>query len=231
MAERKAQEAPVIREAIFDMDGTILDSMHAWHDVGERYLRSIGIEAEPGLGDKLFTETAESGAIYLVETYGLNMTPEQLAVELSEQMRLFYSTEAEFRPGALAWLDTLRSAGIPMAVLTSTDGYLVRIVLERLGILGYFQGVFSSGDLHMSKGKPEIFQLTVDSLGARPEETAVFEDGLYAIRTANAAGFVTVGIYDEISRADQPAIRAESDYYVTSLEELAWDGSHILVRA
>lgn len=218
-AEERRGPIP-LKAAIFDMDGTLVDSMGTWHNVAVRYLARRGIEAEPGLGDKLFTMTSVTSAEYLIERYGLRMSIEELARGLSEEMREYYSEEAELKPGAREILEAFSGAGIPMDILTSTDGYLVRIALERLGIGGFFRSVMSSGDLGMSKGEPEIFLRTAQDLGARPEEICVFEDGLYAVRTAAEVGFPTVAVYDRISEADQPALQAESSLYVRSLREI-----------
>lgn len=213
--------SPRIDAAIFDMDGTLIDSMPVWHDAGARFLRKKGITPEAHLGDKLFTLNSASGAEYLIRNYHLPMDQNAVAQALSEEMRDYYSNEAAYRPGAEKLLDQFRSAGIPMVILTSTDGYLVEIALKRVGALDYFQHIYSSGDLKLSKGEPEIFRLVLSDLGTEAGHTAVFEDGLYAIRTANSEGFFTVGIREEISAGDQEAIERKSDLYVRDLRQLS----------
>lgn len=209
-----------MKAAIFDVDGTLLDTMGEWHDVGARYLMSLGIEPEPNLGDILFTMTSITSAEYMIENYGLDKSVEEIQRGINSIVENMYFNYADFRPGAREYLEKLRAEGIPMAITTSTDGYCVRAALERLGCLDYFQAVLSCADLKTSKKKPDIFFTALESLGAQPEDTWVFEDGLYAIETAKTAGFRILGIYDNQSEADQPAIKTNSDVYINEFTEL-----------
>lgn len=210
-----------ISAAIFDMDGTLVDSMGAWHDDAVRYLKKLGIEAEPGLGDRMFTLNSRTGAQYILDHYPVGKTLEEVMAGLAGEMADFYANEAELKPGAREILERFRARGIPMAVVTSTDGANTRMALRRTRILSYFDGVYNAGDLGMPKTEPDIFLLAASDLGAEPEKTWVFEDGLYAVRTAGRAGFPTVGVYDRISEDDQEDLEKESDLYVREMTELS----------
>ena len=125
----------MISGAIFDVDGTLLDSMPVWHNCGVRYLKSIGIEAEPGLGDFLFTQTNESGAVYMVDHYGLDIPPEEVAEGMSRDMENYYFNQPAMKEGAAEILERFSEEGIPMTVATSTDRYLLEGAVFQGGAL------------------------------------------------------------------------------------------------
>ena len=209
-----------IAGAIFDMDGTLVDSMGAWYNDGARYLARLGIEAEPNLGTKLFSANTYTGALYIRDRYGLDKTVEEVTKGLIDEMEWFYRNDAEFCPGAKELLDDFRAKGIPMTIVTSTDSGNVRLVLDKLGVLDYFLDIYSAGDLKMSKTEPDIFFMAAEKMGTKPEDTWVFEDGLYAVKVAKAAGFKTVGVYDAISDARSEELKRAADIYVDTLPDL-----------
>lgn len=209
----------MIKGVIFDVDGTLLDTMPVWTDSGARYLAAQGIQAEPGLGNKLFSMTVEMGAVYLKEHYPLPYTIDEIKDGINGCVEDFYFTEADFKPGARELLEKLKAAGIPMSIATSTDKYCILAAFDRLGATGYFDAILTCGEVGASKSEPKIFFEAARVMGTAPGETWVFEDGLYSIKTARAAGFKTVGLYDKVSEADQAEIRALTDVYLTDLRE------------
>jgi HAD superfamily hydrolase (TIGR01509 family) len=209
-----------IQGAIFDVDGTLLDSMPAWHDAGARFLKTLGIEAEPNLGDILFAETTSSGADYMIRRYHLQMTKDEVAEGIIAQMDAFYRDEVQQKPGAVSFLKTLKEAGIPSVVVTSTEGSCIEEAFNRLDLHQYFRRVFSAQDLHTTKKERQIWDMASDVLQAPAEKTWVFEDGLYAIEAAGNLGYRTAGLYDRISEADQKEIREKADLYLRDLRDL-----------
>ena len=209
-----------IEGAIFDVDGTLLDSMPTWHDAGARFLATLGIEAEPNLGDILFAETTESGADYLISRYHLSMTKGEVAEEIIAQMDAYYRDEVQPKPGAVELLCALQKYQVPAAVVTSTEGRCIRDAFSRLGIDQYFCRILSAQDLRTTKKKRVIWDMATEALHAPAEATVVFEDGLYAIEAADRFGYQTVGVYDRISEADQKQIMEKADYYIPDLREL-----------
>ncbi|MGF6375952.1 HAD superfamily hydrolase (TIGR01509 family) [Clostridiales Family XIII bacterium PM5-7] len=215
----------MIKGAIFDVDGTLLDTMHLWHDSGARYLQSIGITAEPGLGDKLFAMTVDMGAHYLIREYDLQLPHEEVKRSINAIVETPYIETATFRPGGLELLKAMKAENIPMTVATSTGKPFITGVFQRLGIMDYFEELFTCPEMGVSKSDPFIFHEAAKAMGTKPEETWLFEDGLYSIKTAKAAGFKVVGIYDEVSKADQEEIKALSDIYVRELTEFDIGGA------
>jgi haloacid dehalogenase superfamily, subfamily IA, variant 3 with third motif having DD or ED len=209
----------IIEGAIFDVDGTLLDTMPVWHDAGARFLATLGMEAEEGLGDKLFAETVQTGAEYLIKNYGLKMSRDEVAQGINEQMEKFYFDEAQMKPGAKELLNRMNNAGVHITVATSTDRYCIETAFERLKIKDCFDAILTCTEVGSTKDNPAIFFEATDIMGTAVPDTWVFEDGLYAIKTAWTEGFRTVGVYDEISAKDQDELRRYSYIYVNDLTE------------
>ncbi len=207
-----------IAGVIFDVDGTLLDTMPVWRNSGARFLESMGIQPEEGLGEKLFSETVETGAEYLINAYDLDMTVHEVAAGIDEQVAHAYECNAGFKPGAEKLLKTLKAEKIPVTVATSTRRHLIETAFERLEIMDYFTGIFTAPEVGKTKSEPDIFHLAAGLMESPVEDTWVFEDGLYAIKTAHAEGFGTVGVYDRASQKDVAAMKHFADYYLESLE-------------
>jgi HAD superfamily hydrolase (TIGR01509 family) len=219
MLLKKINNDRLIDGAIFDVDGTLLDTMPVWHDAGARYLATMGIEAEEDLGDRLFAETVVTGAEYMIENYGLKQSVEEVADGINYQMERFYFEEAPLKEGALELVQRMKAAGTKLTVATSTDRYCIEAAFDRLGISDLFDAVLTCGEIGATKSKPDIFYEAVEVMGTQIPDTWVFEDGLYAIKTARAEGFRTVGVYDKVSESDQQEIMRYADFYYKSLAD------------
>ena len=122
-----------MKGAIFDMDGTLLDSMQVWVHVGEQYLRNRGIEPEEGLGDVLFPMSMRDGAVYVKEKYSLPDPPDTIVTDMDAIVFAAYRDEVLPKPGVAAYLESLKKQGIPMAVATATNRPMVEAALARMG--------------------------------------------------------------------------------------------------
>ena len=220
--KKKVEKAllPEMKAVIFDVDGTLLDTMPIWSESGATYLKSIGVEPEEGLGEKLFTMTTDGGAVYLKDTYNLEQSLNEIKEGITAIVSEAYRNYADFKPGAKELLLEMKSKGIPMTVASSTESHLLKMVLGRLGVADYFEEILSCGDMKTTKNEPDIFYKAVEIMGSEVENTWIFEDGLYAIKTGVREGFPVVGVYDKVSYKDQKEIKAYSDIYVSNLEEL-----------
>lgn len=209
----------MIRGGIFDLDGVLLDSMGIWEDLGARYLRSLHIQPEPGLNEILFAMSMEQGAAYLKEHYPLPQSEAEIGEGIARMLEDYYFYEVPAKPGAAALLNFLAERGIPMAAATSSPRTHVTRALKRLGLLPYLQAVFTTGEVGVSKHEPAIYHLAAERLGTAPAETLVFEDSLYALKTAKTAGFRTVGVLDAHGETDQAGLKKAAEVYLTSLTE------------
>ncbi|MBQ5998002.1 MAG: HAD family phosphatase [Treponema sp.] len=211
----------MIRAAIFDFDGTIVDSMSVWNNSGKIYLEKLGIKAEDSLGDELLEMSMKEGAEYLKRVYGLEKSVTEICAGINRVIMDAYRFTIPLKEGVMTVLERFRNAGIKMVICTNTDREAFMPAVERLGIGYFFERIFTTSEMRISKNHQEAFLAVAEYLGAAPEETAVFEDALYAIRTAFEAGFITCGIYDETSRKNTERIKKFSTYYGYDYKELS----------
>lgn len=207
-----------IKGIIFDVDGTLLDSMPIWMDAGSRYLKAMDIEAEEGLGEILFSKSMSEGAAYLKEAYHLDKTSEEIIEEINALVKKFYFEEAAFKPKVLETLQRIKEKKLPMTIATSTDRELIEGALKRLGVLTWFQGIFTCSEAGAGKEQPLVYYEAARPLGCTFDEILVVEDGLYALRTAKKAGFQTAGVYDAASEAQQRELKQESHFYGKTID-------------
>ena len=209
-----------IKGVIFDVDGVLLDSMGIWTDLGARYLVSIGKTPEEGLAEILFSMSMEQGAEYLREHYSIGLTTEEIGTGLQDMLRDFYYYEVQARPGAQQLLQAVSSAGIKITAATSSPREHIEKALERNGLLSYVDRMFTNAEIGKSKHSPDIYDAAADHMGTAPGETCVFEDSLYALRTAAAAGYHTVGVFDSKGESDQEGLRGSAEIYIHELCEI-----------
>ncbi len=209
-----------IQGAIFDLDGTLLDSMQQWQRMGSTYLKTKKIEAEKNLNEKLYPLTIIQSAHYLRETYNIDLTVEEVVKECNGVMELEYNTTIPLKPFVKDFLDLLKEKNIPMYVATATDRHLVEIALEGHGIADYFKGIVTSTEAGSAKAEsPAIFDLARNELGTILDKTIIFEDSYHAIKTAHKAGYPIAALYDLAAERDLEEIKSLSTWYSETFEE------------
>lgn len=205
----------MIAGAIFDVDGTLLDSMPIWDEAGALYIRGLGKEPEPGLGALLYPMSMSEGADYLKSCYRLRQSREEIVRGVTDVIRDFYLYRAQFKPGVESFLFELVSRRIPMAVATSGDQSLVEGALCRLGVRECFAGIFTCAQAGAGKSQPDVYRLAAQALGAgSAADIWVFEDACFAARTAKAAGFKVAVVQDASAAADRGELLALADIYM-----------------
>ena len=208
-----------IKGVILDIDGVLLDSVIIWVDLGERYLNSLGIEAEPGLAETLFSMSMEQAAEYIRDHYPIGRDAVQIIDDLSDMIRDFYYYEVQAKPGARELLEQFSAPGVKITAASSSFRDHIEHALERNGLLGYVSRIFTCSEERTSKRSPDIYYKAAAFMGTAPDETLVFEDSLYALSTAAAAGFHTVGVYDANGESDKKGLEAAAERYILSLAD------------
>lgn len=203
----------MIKGAIFDVDGTLLDSMHIWDTIGEDYLRSLGYEPKENLNEKFKRLSLHQAAEYYRSEYGVALSVQEICDEVNRWIDRFYREEVQLKPGVESFLQRLSERGIKLCIATATDEHLVRAALDRCGVLGFFSGIYTCTGVGSGKDEPYIYRSALEHLGTPRGETIVFEDALYALKTAKADGFVAAAVYDGHER-EQQELQALADYYL-----------------
>ena len=202
-----------ISGAIFDVDDTLTRSEWVWKGIPEKFLKRHGKVAEPGLDETLaLLNTAQIGE-YFKEHYfqDSHRSAKSIIWEFGTMGAPYYFFKVPLKPGAKKLVKQLYKQGVKMTILSANETTLIKAALLRTGILRYFDSIFCGKDAENAKDNPRSFEKARDRLGTPKEETVVFDDSLYAIRTARSAGFQCVAVVDG---TEPPEVRAE-------LEELA----------
>jgi len=210
----------MIRGVIFDADGTLLDSMPIWSGVGSGYLRTLGIEAREDLDERFKEISLYQSAVLLKEEYGLPFSLEEIGAGINKMVDHLYAESVELKPGVEALLEGLKQRGVKMCVATASEAYQIRMALKRCGVEHYFVDVLSCVNVGHGKDEPHVFYEAMKLLGTEKEETFLFEDAVYSVRTARKEGFGAVGVYDASMQYQQELIEL-TDHYIKDYRQLA----------
>ncbi|MCL2226858.1 MAG: HAD family phosphatase [Oscillospiraceae bacterium] len=208
------------RGAIFDVDGTMLDSMGMWIEAEAQFPRMFGIEPKPDLAEALRTLSQHEASEYFKSEYGIEKSVQEITDEKNALMEECYYEKAQLKPGVVEVLEDLQKRGFKMCVATATDSYLVEAGMRRVGIMKYFERIFTCGELNTTKRESGIFVTAAKFLGTEISETLVFEDAVHAVESAKKAGFPVVAVYDEAAKPHQEEIRSLADYYYVTMDEM-----------
>lgn len=212
-----------IKGAIFDMDGTLIDSLIVWQDVwdglAERFNGGKSLNITENDDKAVRTMLLSDAMDFIHSKYNIGRDGSELLKATEEIVEKFYSEKVELKGGVKEFLEHLSKKGISMCIASATDLSLLNLAIDRCGIREYFKGVLSCSQVGKGKDEPDVFLKAAEFLGTSIEETAVFEDSYVAIRTAAKAGFKTVGIYDKFN-FDFDKIEELSDVAVREGETL-----------
>ena len=219
---RKDGEDMDKKYCIFDMDGTLVDSMGYWHRLGFEYLSGNGMsEAD---ARKLFEQgkamTLLQGAQLFLDALGVEGEPMDVLRDMREIMGRHYREDVERKPGVLEYLHKLKAEGCRLCVATATEEDMAHLCLRRLGLEDCFEFLLSCQTLGSGKDDPEIYLQAARRLGAQPEECAVFEDALFAAQTAKRAGFYTAAVQDDNQAKDWDELSALADEVILDWRNL-----------
>lgn len=199
-----------ITGAIFDMDGTLLNSMDYWAIVPTEYLLLKGITPKEDTNRYFLEVGMKEWHKYQEIPYSF----EEMSKDIYTLMEKYYLKDVKLKDGALDMLKRLKSKGVKMCLATATDKFMVEKVLTRLGIKDYFLTIFTPKDVGKGKRFPLIYEKALEFLGTDKETTYVFEDAYYAINTCYQNGFKVVGVYDKNVFAPENEIIAMCDIYL-----------------
>ncbi len=209
-----------IQGAIFDLDGTLIDSMAIWEKIDYDFLSKRNLKVPSDLKNKIETLTFEEGANFFKKNFKLKESPEEILKEWHNMVVKEYSHNIKLKNNAKDLLIKLKIKGVKLAVATSNTPELTKLVLEKNKILDLFDSITTISEVNRNKTFPDIYILCAKKLNLPPEKCAVFEDILPAIKSAKAAKMKTIGIYDDSSKDQENKIKEIADYYIYDYKEL-----------
>ena len=210
------------RFAIFDMDGTLVDSMVYWKRLATEFLESKGVQhIAQDILERIKPMTMTESAALFIEEYGLSGTAESVAAEMNTMMDEHYRRDIPLKPGVQVYLDALHRRGVTMCVASATAEELMDACLTRLGVAQYFSFLLSCETVGAGKSRPDVYWEAAKRLGAQPEEIAVYEDALYAANTAKQAGFYVIAVQDDSNQPHWGSLTALSDENISDWQTAA----------
>lgn len=206
--------------AIFDLDGTLLDSMWVWPEIDVEFLARRGIPIPEDYTRTITPMGFRATAEYTVRRFGLRERPEDIIEEWNEMAAEAYETQVELKPGAWEYLRALAGRGVKLGIATGSHQALFIPALKRSGVYDLFHSYTTIGEVSRGKGFPDVYLREAEKLGLEAGDCAVFEDILLGVRGAQAGGFYTLAVEDPWSAHEREAIRAAAQQYVESYYDL-----------
>ncbi len=209
-----------IKGAIFDLDGTLIDSMPLWDSVGDVYLTRKNITPPNNFREIVKEMSTLQTAQYLKSEYTFEETIDEIINEINILVEDNYKYEVPLKQHVMTVLQDLKQNGVKMCIATANSFELFEPTLKRLEIFEYFDFIITCTDVGLGKDDPTIFNTALEKLGTSIEETFVFEDAIHAIITAKNAGFNVIGVYDESAQSDTREIKTIANHYIHTFDEL-----------
>lgn len=209
-----------IKGAIFDMDGTLIDSMWVWTQVDIDFLKKRNIECPKDLKEKIQDLSFQDAAAYFKKNFGLKESIDEICNEWNEMAYNEYKENVQLKCNVKEYLDLLKSLNIKIGLATSNCNLLIEAVLKANGIFHYFDAISLTDEVSRGKQFPDIYLLTAKKLNVSPDKCIVFEDILPAVKGAKAAGMKVVAVYDKYSSCEKDEIQNTADKYIYKFSEL-----------
>lgn len=214
-----------MKAIVFDMDGTLLDSMPAWNRVNEQIVEDFHIPMDQLDYDLVITQGFGSLVKILRKYYDLEVDVADLHRRSNELMEKWYGAHAVTRPGVVENLKALRKGGYPLAVATATEEGLARLALQTAGISDHFDLIYSSSTDEFPKNDRHYWETVAKRMDCDPSQMILFDDALYALVTAGECGYFTVGLEDPSYQQDLDQMKRRADAFLPGFEGvdlLAW---------
>ena len=206
---------------IFDLDGTLIDSMPVWRGTGSGFLMNHNFPVPENLMEVVKTQTIWQTAEWFRTELGVPMEAEDIVNEIVESVVEAYRHTIPLKDGAMEYLEKMKQEGVEMCILTASEADYILPALDRLDIRKYFSHVLTCTELGEYKNDGKAYLKTMELMGGTLEETVVFEDAYYAVKGAKSVGFPVYAVLDEVVREDDiDKIKETADHYFHSYKEL-----------
>ena len=208
-----------IEAVIFDLDGTLADSMWMWADIDREYLSRFGLKPNRELGAKVAGMSMEETAAFFKANYGIKDSIDRIMQDWVDMSLDNYRHKVRFKPYAVRTLEVFRDNGVRMAIASSNGMEMVRACLESNDTARYFDAVVTSSEVRQGKPAPDVYLLAARRIGADPRHCLVFEDIPAGVIAGHAAGMKTIGVRDDYSSGSESDMRALADAYFDGFKD------------
>ncbi len=208
------------KAAIFDLDGTLIDSMWVWENLLIDFLNERGFKAPSHLLNDVTHMSIVQSSAYVQKYFNLPMTPDEVLKQWRSMVYVSYSEKIKLKPGAKEYLKMLKRQGVKLGIATSCDHTLCEVCMEKNDILDLFDTITYADEVGKGKANPDVYLECLKRLDCSPEDTVLFEDILVALRTGKAMGMRVVAVEDESAMPDRDLLKKEADLYIRDFNEL-----------
>ena len=206
--------------AIFDVDGTLIDSMGLWYQVDVDFFAQCGVPMPEDYSARVAQMGSWQTAEYTISLLHLDCTPQELIDIWNDMVREEYLYKVPLKPFAREYLEYLKSGDVVTSVATALFPELYEPVLKRTGVYSLLDVFISSGEMKLEKSTPEVYLTAAGKMRVPPESCMVFEDIVAGIKGAKAAGMYTVGVYDRWHKSDQQLLKDPAHRYIMDFSEM-----------
>lgn len=209
-----------IRAVLFDLDGTLIDSMWIWEQIDDEFLGKYGLPVPEDLHDEIEGMSFSETAVYFKNRFHLPLSLEEIKDIWNHMAMDKYLNVVPLKPGVPEFLDWMKAKGIPAGIATSNSRELVDGVLKARKLEAYFSCVATGCEVNAGKPAPDIYLHVAGVLSVPPSACMVFEDIPAGIRAGKSAGMTVTAIEDDFSAALREEKKRLADYYITDYREL-----------
>ncbi len=209
-----------IDAVIFDLDGTLIDSMWMWKQIDVEYLSKFNLELPDNLQTEIEGMSFSETAVYFKNRFQLTDTLDEIKAAWNEMAYNKYRYEVPFKDGALDFLKYLKKHRIKTGIATSNSKDLVNAVVANYGLADLFDSIHTSCEVKKGKPAPDIYHLVAKDLEVEPGRCLVFEDVVNGIKAGKNASMKVCAVYDDFSKDDDSEKRVLADYYIRDFSEV-----------
>lgn len=208
------------KAVIFDLDGTLVDSVYVWHKVDIDFFEKRNMPVPDNYAEKISALSFDEAAAFTKQHYGFKESAEEIKKEWFEAALFEYANNVRLKEGAAEYIKALKKNGVKIALATASPVELYTAVLKNNGVYDYFDAFASGNEVKRSKEFGDIYILSAERLNVKPWQCLVFEDILRAVKGAKAAGMKVCGVYDKSSLKDIDNIKREADFFIYGFKEM-----------
>lgn len=210
-----------IEAIIFDIDGTLIDSMWIWTNIDDLFLKKYNLKQPEGFHEGMEGKSYSETAQYFLDLFpSLPHTREELEQEWYDMAYEIYTTQMELKKGAYEFILNMHKSGIKLGIATSNHRELAEGMLKHNHVFEYFDAIWTSGDVNAGKPNPAVYLRVAKDLKANPEKCLVFEDVPNGILAGKNAGMKVCAIEDAFSKPQEDKKRELADYYIQDYDDI-----------